>query len=92
MTAPPVGFLKRFDALSNGTSLGTYRHTRYSVTKSEFNAGKSFKLEGEELGGPDYISLNLYKLETGPRLYPCEMSSEKVIAFVTGFQLDEVLA
>ena len=65
---------------------------RYIATKSVHNNGRSFKLVARELGGNDYISLNLYALKSGPRLYPCEMSSEKVIGFVMEFQPDDALA
>ena len=40
------------------------------------------KLVAEELGGPDYISLNHYALRSGARLKPCEMPEAKVRAFV----------
>lgn len=43
----------------------------------------------EELAGPDYISLNLYKLADGPRLRPCEMSEDKVICFVLAFRPEQ---
>jgi len=42
----------------------------------------------QELGGPDYVSLNLYTLKDGPRLYPCEMPAEKVISFLRGYRPD----
>ena len=57
------------------------------TTRSGFSDGRATKLVAEELGGKDYISLNLYELATGPRLYPCEMPSAKVIAFVRAYTL-----
>jgi hypothetical protein len=48
--------------------------------------GSSAKLVAEELGGRDYISLNLYRLRSGARLKPCEMPREKVVDFVTGLR------
>jgi hypothetical protein len=36
----------------------------------------------EELGGGDYISLNLYLTARGARLRPCEMPAAKVVDFV----------
>ncbi|KIN62119.1 hypothetical protein Z946_975 [Sulfitobacter noctilucicola] len=44
------------------------------------------KLVAEELGGKDYISLNLYALSSGPKLFPCEMPAEKVITFVRALE------
>ncbi|WP_343044361.1 hypothetical protein [Roseobacter ponti] len=47
------------------------------------------KLFAEEAGGNDYISLNFYRLKSGARLYPCEMSRGKVLSFVLGFVPDQ---
>ncbi|WP_316247480.1 hypothetical protein ROLI_031150 [Roseobacter fucihabitans] len=69
-------------ALPNGSFTGASQDRRYIVTKSLFNAGKSMKLVAEELGGADYISLNFYRLARGSRLFPCEMSVEKVTDFI----------
>lgn len=78
--------VRALSSLPAGTLMGSYEARRYVATKSVFNGGKSMKLVAEELGGRDYISLNLYVLGSGARLYPCEMSAEKVIRFVLGFQ------
>ena len=77
------------DALPDGTHTGRYQTRRYVWSKSTFNSGKSWKLVAEELGGPDYISLNLYALASGARLYPCEMPAAKVIAFVRGLIIED---
>lgn len=78
-------FLGAFDALPAGGYGGTYDGRRYRIVKSRFASARSEKLEAEELGGTDYISLNLYRLATGEALLkPCEMSVEKVRAFVLG--------
>ena len=42
----------------------------------------------EELGGTDYISLNLYRTKAGALLRPCEMPEAKVIAFVRHLVVD----
>lgn len=76
-------FLAAFDAIPNGNSVGRFNGGRYAVSKTSFAEGKSQKLVAEELGGTDYISLNLYRPAKGPLLKPCEMPAEKVIAFVT---------
>ncbi|MBS9717512.1 hypothetical protein ACFFUT_15590 [Pseudohalocynthiibacter aestuariivivens] len=76
-------FLAAFDALPFGTHQGRYQNRPYVLTKSRFAGGRSQKLIAEELGGPDYISLNLYQLSSGKSLLkPCEMPEEKVISFV----------
>jgi hypothetical protein len=88
LTADP-DFLAAFDALPLGGYGGTYDGRRYRVVKTQFSAARSQKLEAEELGGADYISMNLYRLATGEALLkPCEMPEEKVRAFVLGLVAD----
>lgn len=84
----PAPFLHALDALPSGTVPGAFKGRRYVASKTVFNDGKSVKLVAEELGGRDYISLNLYRVKQGARLYPCEMSRAKVITFVEGFRSD----
>lgn len=79
-------FLTAFHALPLGTHKGSFQGRLYVFSKSSFAHGKSWKLVAEELGGTDYISLNLYDLASGPRLYPCEMPAEKVVNFVCGLK------
>ena len=88
MSVDPA-FLAAFDALPFGGYGGTYVGLRYRITKSQFANARSQKLEAEELGGPDYISMNLYRLAGGDALLkPCEMPEEKVRAFVLGVMPD----
>lgn len=88
MTATP-GFVAAFDALPLGGYGGTYLNKRYRITKSVMANGRSQKLEAEELGGEDYISFNLYRLEGGAALLkPCEMPESKVVEFVLGVAAD----
>ena len=58
------------------------------VTRQDFSDGNSQKLVAEELGGSDYISLNLYRLTSGTRLKPCEMPEAKVVDFVLNLRPD----
>lgn len=82
-------FLTAFDALPRGAYGATYEGKRYRVIKSVLVTGRSQKLEAEELGGNDYVSFNLYRLASGEVLLkPCEMSAEKVIAFIMGVVAD----
>lgn len=55
---------------------------RYGVVRQAASGGRAQKLVAEELGGADYVSLNLYFLAGGARLKPCEMPEEKVVRFV----------
>ena len=82
-------FLAAFDALPKGGYGATYQGKRCRVIKSVLVSGRSQKLEAEELGGPDYISFNLYRLASGEALLkPCEMPAEKVIEFVLNVEVD----
>ncbi|MFK7836376.1 MAG: hypothetical protein AB8B60_09165 [Sulfitobacter sp.] len=85
---PPADVVARIKALPDGTATGTAFGRKYIFTHSTFSAGKATKLVAEELGGADYISLNIYDLAKGAQLYPCEMPAEKVIAFVQAFTPD----
>lgn len=88
MSADPA-FVAKFDTLPTGGYGGTYQGRRYRIVKSVMATGRSQKLEAEELGGTDYISLNLYRLANGAALLkPCEMPEEKVVAFVLGVAAD----
>lgn len=75
-------FLAAFDALPLGTFQGNAAGRRYIVTRSDFAGGAAQKLIAQELGGPDYISMNVYRLASGARLRPCEMPEQKVLRFV----------
>ncbi|MFD0859819.1 hypothetical protein [Roseovarius aquimarinus] len=79
-------FLSAFDALPLGSFHGRASGRRYLVTRSDLAGGAAQKLVAKELGGPDYISLNLYRLASGARLKPCEMPEEKVVRFVLALE------
>ncbi len=82
MTAPD-DFLNALLDLPTGMFTGTARHLRYVVSHQIMAGGKSHKLVAHQLGGPDYISLNLYLTQnSGALLRPCEMPAEKVVTFV----------
>lgn len=70
-------------ALPLGSFRGQALGKDWIVTRSLFAGGASEKLVARALNGSDYISLNLYRLESGPRLRPCEMPAEKVARFVS---------
>ena len=83
------GFVDTFDSLPTGGYGGTYQGRRYRITKTQMAAGRSQKLEAEELGGNDYISFNLYRLASGQALLkPCEMPEAKVVDFVLDVVID----
>lgn len=69
-------------ALPNGTNDVIYKNRRYLLRKETLLEGKLIKVYAEELGGNDIVSGNYYPTIKGGMLKPCEMSDEKVIAFV----------
>ncbi|MEM1093027.1 MAG: peptide methionine sulfoxide reductase [Bacteroidota bacterium] len=73
--------------IPEGYSVGVYQGRRYGITKAVFNGGRSFKLYAEELGGSDFVSLNLYHTAQGEHLKPCEMPEAKVLHFLSHVQL-----
>jgi len=73
--------------IPEGYSEGWYEGRRYGITKTVFNRGRSFKLYAEELGGSDFISLNLYRTAAGHHLKPCEMPEAKVLHFLRHVKL-----
>ena len=85
---PPDDVAALLDSVPEGTGQGSAEGRRYVVTRSQFNGGRSTKLVAEELGGAEYISLNFYRLDSGARLFPCEMPAEKVIAFLRHYRPD----
>ncbi|UFH58819.1 hypothetical protein [Sulfurovum mangrovi] len=75
-------FYTRLLALPDGANDLCYQNRRYLLRKETLLKGKLIKIYAEELGGNDIISGNYYPTMKGGMLKPCEMSDEKVIAFV----------
>lgn len=76
-----------FELLPEGYSEGAYEGRRFGVTVRRSEDGRRNSLFARELAGNDIVSFNLYRVASGSAsLKPCEMSSEKVIAFVLGYQ------
>ena len=82
-------FLAQFSALPLGYSTGYFQNRRWGVTKTVSGDGQRAKLYGEELGGNDHVSFNLYFLSKGTqKLKPCEMTEAKVVTFIAEFVPD----
>jgi hypothetical protein len=80
-------FMKALEALPRGYSEGFYKGRRYGVTINRSGDGRRWWLFGKELGGNDIVSLNFYRPTSGrSALRPCEMSVEKVAAFICGYR------
>jgi hypothetical protein len=82
-------FLSALESLPLGYSEGLYLGRRYGVTINRPDDGRRWWLFGRELGGADIVSFNLYRPRSGTiALRPCEMSIEKVTAFVRDYRPD----
>jgi hypothetical protein len=68
-----------------GYSEGHYAGDRYGVALHRSRDGKGVSLFARQLAG-HVVRFNLYKLSSGDSaLKPCEMPSDKVLAFVKGY-------
>ena len=77
------------DRLPTGTFRARALGGDWIATRSLFAHGASEKLVARRLDAPGYVSLNLYRLETGPRLRPCEMSAAWVAEVVLDLRVTE---
>jgi hypothetical protein len=85
----PDAFERALEHLPDGYSQGVFDGRRWGVTVRRSPDLKRIWLYAEDLAGTDIISFNLYRLEnSGTALKPCEMSSDKVVAFVLGYLRD----
>ncbi len=79
----------RLARLPMGGWRGSFGGRDWLVTRSLLADGRSEKLVARALGGAgegrrDLVSLNLYRLASGPLLRPCEMPAEAAAQFVLG--------
>jgi len=85
----PWDFPQRVLELPEGFSTGVFEGRRYSTVVRVSDNGDRIWLFARELADQDIVSFNLYRTKTGvTHLRPCEMSSQKVIAFVAGYRPD----
>ena len=82
-----VKFEKALAQLPDGYRQGSFAGRPWGVTVRRSADGRRIWLFGEELGGADVVSFNIYVLSgASTTLKPCEMSSSKVVDFVLGFK------
>ena len=68
---------------------GTYEGRRFSLIVRRSGDGRRNSLFARELDGTDIVSFNLFRVTSDRTLLkPCEMSAEKVVAFVLEFRPD----
>ncbi|GLS88762.1 hypothetical protein GCM10010873_37360 [Cypionkella aquatica] len=80
-------FRAALDLIPEGYSEGLYHGRRWRMEKTTHAAGRSVKFYARDLGGTDFVSLNLYHLASGDVLKPCEMAEAKVRDFILGVGL-----
>lgn len=74
--------LSAIQKIPEGYSEGIYEGHKYSIIKTTFNDGKSFKVYAKQLKGKNFISLNYYIISKQNLLKPCEMTNQKVVHFL----------
>lgn len=84
-------FERALAAIPTGYTEGEYAGRRWGTTAKRSADMKRISLFAEDLSGTDIVSFNLYRLSDGDALKPCEMSSEKVMAFVVGYRFDHLV-
>lgn len=78
-----------FKELPEGYSEGIYDGRRLSgVTVRRSKDGRRNSLFARELAGPDLISFTFIVSSGKASLKPCEMSADKVVAFVLSYRPD----
>lgn len=84
-----AGFDAAFAKLADGYSEGVYEGRRFGLTVRRSEDGRRNSLFARELAGTNIVSFNLYRTGSDQTLLkPCEMSAEKVLAFVLDFKPD----
>ncbi len=81
--------LQALSRFPDGYIRGTFEGSVWGVTVRRSDDGRRIWLFAEDLAGTDIVSFNIYRLSSGAGvLKPCEMSSEKIVAFMLGFVAD----
>jgi hypothetical protein len=69
-----------------GWTAVTYAGRRWGLTRTTHVDGRSVSVYAEELGGPDVVSANVFRLSGGAELRPCEMPAATVLEFLEGWE------
>ena len=75
-----------WDRVPVGESQGVAFGVRWRAARTVHARGGSEKIVAEALDGSGYVSCNLYRLEAGDRVAPCEMPAERVAAFLADYR------
>ena len=69
-----------------GWTAVSYAGRRWGLTRTTHVDGRSVSVFAEELGGPDVVSANVFRLSGGAELRPCEMPAATVLDFLEGWE------
>ena len=72
--------------MPEGWTAVSYAGRRWGLTRATHLDGRSASVYAEELGGPDVVSANVFRLTGGAELRPCEMPVSTVLDFLEGWQ------
>lgn len=82
-----IAFRQALGRLPDGYVDGSFNGRPWGVTIKRSKDGRRVWLYGEQLGGTEIVSFNLYRLARPVAiLKPCEMSSTTVTLFVLAFE------
>lgn len=87
---PPEWFFRKIVAIPEGISRATFENRFYIVSRKSYNGGQSFKFFAEEVGGRDYLSLNVYKTKERIYIKPCEQPISKSQNFLQNADFSNV--
>ena len=86
--SPHDAFERALERFADGYTQGMFEGRAWGVTIKRSADRNRVCLYAEDLAGTDIVSFNLYRLKgAGLALKQCEMSSEKVVAFVLGVNI-----
>lgn len=87
MNSAGTAFEAALDRLPDGFVEGTFDGQPWGATLRRSSDGRRIWLFARNLRQNDIVSFNLYRTASGDaHLKPCEMSSDKIVAFVVGFR------
>lgn len=77
------------DRVPAGWTEVAYAGARWGLTRTDRARGGTTSLYAEELGGPGFVSANVWRTQGGEVLRPCEMPAERVLDFLRGWTPEE---
>jgi len=66
----------------------TFEGRPYGLSRVDRVGARVVTVTAEELGGPDFLSANIYRTTAADLLRSCEIPDAKVLAFLRGWSLD----